>query len=376
MHRITLCAIAAFASTALGQLTPPPGPVEPTMKTLDEVEPSTPLSQDTTPGDADSLFRITHSGHYHLTGNVNTVNLHAIEIHAPRVTLDLRGFTINVSGQYAAIVGTGQSGSITVRRGEIISNSIAVGIDLGNGTNGVVEDVRFHHASPAVNMGDHGTVRRCMVRLARSGIVVGDNSVVESCFAEAAPGESDDGITTGASCIVRDCTVSGFNRFGVTAGQGTRVIDCTARACDFSGFQGAASSSFNGCTSVNNAGHGFFFMTGVRARDCSADNNGQNGFNVYQACVLNDCTATFNFKNGIETVGSMNRITGNTLFNNGQHGIHVPTDRNVIALNHAGGHGHAVNNIWIILYDDNYFGGIIDLNDAMSLPHGNFTNND
>ena len=65
---LILFALAPLAFAA-GPLTPP-GPPAPTMKSLDEVEPRIPLTQDTTPGDATAVFKITQSGSYYLTKNL------------------------------------------------------------------------------------------------------------------------------------------------------------------------------------------------------------------------------------------------------------------------------------------------------------------
>jgi len=56
-----------------GDLNPPPGPVASTMKTLSEVEPRIAVNSINTPGDADSLFKITQPGSYYLTGNITGV---------------------------------------------------------------------------------------------------------------------------------------------------------------------------------------------------------------------------------------------------------------------------------------------------------------
>ena len=114
MHRNALAAVALasaglVASTALltvaGPLSPPAGPVASTYKTLTEVEPRTPISLATTPGDADSLFKITQPGSYYLTGNITGVaGRHGIEIAASGVTLDLNGFALRgVVGSFDAV---------------------------------------------------------------------------------------------------------------------------------------------------------------------------------------------------------------------------------------------------------------------------------
>jgi len=64
-----------------GPLDPPAGPVTSTYKTLTEVEPRTAINTTNTPGDADSLFKITQPGSYYLTGNITGVAAkHGIEI--------------------------------------------------------------------------------------------------------------------------------------------------------------------------------------------------------------------------------------------------------------------------------------------------------
>src|SRR5262245_49761975 len=83
--------ILALADLGLaGDLIPPPGAVSPTMKTLTEVEPRIPINATNTPGDANSLYRITQPGSYHLTGNITgAVGKHGIEIASGGVTIDL-----------------------------------------------------------------------------------------------------------------------------------------------------------------------------------------------------------------------------------------------------------------------------------------------
>src|SRR6186713_1252076 len=93
-----MCAFFFAQSISLfaqGPLTPPLGPPAPTMKTLDQVEPRKPIDATNTPGDADSLFKITQPGSYYLTANVTGVNAkYGIEIAASGVTVDLNGFDL------------------------------------------------------------------------------------------------------------------------------------------------------------------------------------------------------------------------------------------------------------------------------------------
>src|SRR5262249_8399348 len=70
-----------------GNLNPPPGPVSPTMKALDIVEPRTPIS---------SLpFTISSPGSYYVTKDLTgTAGNNGITIGASDVHLDLMGFTL------------------------------------------------------------------------------------------------------------------------------------------------------------------------------------------------------------------------------------------------------------------------------------------
>jgi len=89
----SLTTLTAFAQ---GSLTPPGAPV-PTMKTLAQMEPRTPISS--------APFTITNSGSYYLTTNLTVSSGNAITITTNNVTLDLNGFTIASTTPSAA--GTG-----------------------------------------------------------------------------------------------------------------------------------------------------------------------------------------------------------------------------------------------------------------------------
>ena len=94
----TLLVVGSFA--VAGPLSPPPGPVVATNKTLAEVEPRTAINLATTPGDSNSIFKIIAPGSYYLTDNITGVaSKSGIEVAANGVTIDLMGFDVSgVSG--------------------------------------------------------------------------------------------------------------------------------------------------------------------------------------------------------------------------------------------------------------------------------------
>ena len=87
------------------------------MKTLNEVEPRTPLNQLYTPGDSTCVFKITQPGSYVLTGNLTPPSgKHGIVVQlvrAGRVKVDLMGYTIDGS-----TAGAGASGFVQLPNDE------------------------------------------------------------------------------------------------------------------------------------------------------------------------------------------------------------------------------------------------------------------
>jgi hypothetical protein len=105
-----------------GPLDPPAGPITSTGKTLTEVEPRTAITATNTPGDADSVFKITQPGSYYLTGNVTgEVGKHGIEIVVSGVTLDLNGFDL------AGVPGMGDFDGILITAPSITNTSVRNG---------------------------------------------------------------------------------------------------------------------------------------------------------------------------------------------------------------------------------------------------------
>src|SRR4249920_3705163 len=108
-HSLVAICIHIFSVAPLpaqGPLTPPGAPA-PTMKTLDQIEPRIAINSTNTPGDADSIYKITQSGSYYLTENLAGVSGKiGIEIAANNVAIDLMGFDLAGNGGVRGIQST------------------------------------------------------------------------------------------------------------------------------------------------------------------------------------------------------------------------------------------------------------------------------
>jgi hypothetical protein len=181
---------AAFCQ---GNLTPPGLPA-PTMKTLAQVEPRTPIS--TLP------YTISTGGSYYLVSNlVGVASQNGILIQADNVTVDLNGFAlIGVGGSLHGItVTSAQQQNLAIYNGTVRGWG-GNGIDAGNASNAQYERLRL-----AGNTGD--------------GLVIGSSAITHDCVA-ASNGGSGLHVTGSDSRIeannVNSNTVSGIRVDGVS----------------------------------------------------------------------------------------------------------------------------------------------------------------
>ncbi len=291
-----------------GPLDPPAGPVAPTFKTMTDVEPRIALIAANTPGDTDSVFKITQSGSYYLTGNLAGVSgKSGIEIAASNVTIDLRGFTMQgVTGSLDGIVTSGGSG-ITIQNGFITGWSD--GIDLVFSRQSRVSGVNASDNTGAgIRTGNEAIVRECIAfSNDANGISVGGagSGVIESCIARS---NTLDGITLSASGVVRNCDARN-----------------------------------NGGAGIRSSSNGYSLIT-----ECSALENVGDGIRVGNGATVSRNTCSFNgdagIGAGIRATGVDNRIEENNCATN-ERGIEVTGTSNFIARNTVT--GSVVNN-WVI----------------------------
>lgn len=285
-----IAGVAALASLAHGgPLDPPAGPVTPTGKTLNEVEPRTPLTQATTPGDATAVFIISQPGNYYLAGDlVVPAGKAGVRITASAVTLDLMGFRIDgggAAGNSGVVNPTGVGlTNVMVRNGSVVGCG-AYGVGLYNCSNGTVEDM---------------TVRGCGLE----GVFLSHNARVIRVHSES--NSSADTPANGAgikaldNAVIDSCTVLSNTGRGISLARGGLVRFCLASKNTGNGIQVESSSALHGCAVVDNGGHGTIGPDLVTA--CAASGNTQRGIFGGQA-TIQGCTSRGNRATGISASG-------------------------------------------------------------------------
>jgi hypothetical protein len=288
------------APALAGPITPPPGPVTSTHKTLTEVEPRIAINATNTPGDADSLFKITQPGSYYLTGNITGESgKHGIEITASGVTLDLNGFDL------VGIPGMGAFDGVAVRTASLSSITLINGSVRGWGDSGV--DLDFF---PPEN---------CRI----AGVI--------------AEGNASRGIDASGGTIVENCAAANNGSHGIeVSGNGSAVLNSTAHDNVGDGIRVAVGCLVAHCASANNAGSGIWASLACSIIDCNVRLNSSGGITCGSDCVVRGNTCANNRQGsvgaGIQATGIRNRIEGNACILNAI-GIDVDGVDNFIVKN-------------------------------------------
>jgi hypothetical protein len=285
---LALCSIlnpqlsTAFAQ---GSLTPPGAPA-PTMKSLDQIEPRTPISA--------APFTISAPGSYYLTTNVTVSSGDAITISANNVTLDLNGFTIASTAATAsadsAVLLSGSRTNIAICNGHIssgVTNNGGVYSGSGFGL-GVFSPGCFNVRVRDVS------VSGCQY----DGIYIGYNAynstIVESCVVNTAGAYGIVAQSVSKSTAI-DCgntalvATTANDSSGVASGNGAGVYATAANNCY--GYclgpgTGLSANAANNCYGYSSAGTG---LSANQAQNCYGVSHGNNGIGLQSDTALN-CT--------------------------------------------------------------------------------------
>jgi parallel beta-helix repeat protein len=338
----------AFAQGSLA----PTGAPAPTMKSLSQVEPRTPVSQANVP------FSINAPGSYFLTENLGaTVNGQiGIVVNVPDVTLDLSGFRIGNSEVATFAHGifiAANSRAVQIRNG-VISGCSSNGIGTATGVGGCqFSDLRLTGNGGDGLFGGHSAlVERCTaLNNVGNGITVLSNSTVNACISNR---NGRDGIEADNGCTVNDCTTATNGVSGISVESGCTVSGCTSSRNDNSGISADIDCTISDCTATHN---GVFGINGgseslvtrsVANRNSSTGIRGGNGSTIHQCtaaandfagvsvalnCIVAENTVKFS-PNGILVSQNGNLIDGNRISGNAV-GIRVTLTNNVIIRNVA-----------------------------------------
>lgn len=324
MHRsrlglavLALCSSSMVTAVFAGPLAPPAGGIQPTYKTLQQVEPRRVITFEDFPGDGQSVHLINQAGSYYLMSNVYVPSgKTGIKIAASNVTLDLNGFAIIDLGGAAGtavngIVAQSIDGPIS---GAVIRNGSVVGCNRGIVLTGSdssrVESITCSgQTSEAFFLGASSQILNCNARAAGTSFFLGDASRAENCTASA----------------------SAEN--GFTLGTGASAFRCTSNASSADGFNAGPSSRLDSCSSINGY-NGIVIGARAIARDCDADGAQNYGFIAASYATIDRCSASDS--PGGFSMGGHTRLTNSTAVTTDgaiTYGIHVNGDDAIIKGN-------------------------------------------
>lgn len=277
---IAIAGLAVAGLVVAGPLNPPAGPVSPTYKTLNEIEPGIVINQANTPGDADSVCKITQPGRYILAGDlVGVVGKHGIEIECSHVTIDFRGYALRgVSGSLSGIDGNGTgpgsptSASYVTLKGGVILGWGQNGVTANNAGAWICEEMKF-----ASNTG--------------WGITVNSGTVFNRCYFAL---NSLDGCATSNHVEFRECFASQNGGHGFGAGSDSQFIGCEATSNAGSGFAVPLGGRVTGCTATLNNGVGIAVGDGGSVDNCHVDTNRSGGVTVGKGGIVSRCSVNGN----------------------------------------------------------------------------------
>jgi hypothetical protein len=295
-----------------GSLTPPGAPA-PTMKSLAQIEPRTPISS--------VPYTISSPGSYYLTTNLTSGSFQAgIAILADNVTLDLSGFAlIGVPNSFSGIYCFGQK-NVCIRNGTIRGWDND-GIDAFPSSNQRYEKLFITDNTTGGWLADkNALVADCVVSSnSGGGILVGDGSSVSRCLAQTNFGA---GIVTGHACAVEECTAVSNTGMGISADAGSTLRGCAARLNGSDGINVQSGSVVKDCASGNSTGNEIYAGGQCAVLGCSAQNNHVAGIQLGDNATLKDCNSTGNTSDGIHS-GKGSTVSGCTANGNPNYGIYA-----------------------------------------------------
>jgi parallel beta-helix repeat protein len=306
---IHLFLIAAASLVAQGPLIPPGAPA-PTMKTLAQIEPRTPISA--------LPFTITTPGAYYLTGSLTGAAGQAgITINADNVIIDLGGFEL-IGSAGAAAIGIRLASPFTnaVIRNGTVRNWTSHGLS-SNGGFLRVENVRSrNNTGNGFLFGPYGSAIDCVaLGNGSDGFLGAEGCQLTRCLAYGQTAPLSEGFSFSGECLLTECTASANGGHGFSAGQrgvlrqclatyngldgitgntGCTLEGCAASANGGDGIDLDATGTLTGCVSISNTGSGIVGGANSALAHCAANSNASTGISVSDGCTLAHCSAYAN----------------------------------------------------------------------------------
>lgn len=324
------------AVLAQGNLTPP-GPPAPTMKSLAQVEPRTPIS---------SLpFTINNPGSYYLTANLTGVSpTNGITVAANNVSVDLNGFAlVGATGSVNGITTRGSATNLIVRNGNISGwGQYGILASAASSPDSLCERLTIANCGNGGIWISGGTVSDCtIVSCAGNGIQIGTAGTISGCTILSCNGDGvfiEFGAISG--CAIQSCSLTGIGAYLVNASR------CTISSCNDG--MSITRGSVSGCSVGFNTNDGISMLNGT-VSGCDVTANGASGIAAGEGCLItgNNCLGNNTSANGSEagiTVSyGNNRIEENIVSASGVAGIAVnavsSATNNVIIKNTVSGNG-------------------------------------
>jgi hypothetical protein len=277
---VLLSSFCFLPSALLGQgsLTPPGAPA-PTMKSLDQVEARTAITNS-------GAVTISQPGSYYLTRNITVSTGNAITIATNAVTLDLNGFTIRStagSATNAAILLNSGLRNVAIANG-FIESGVTNNGGVYNGR-GFSSGITFTGSPPARVSVSGVSVSGCLIYGIGLSLINDNFTKVEKCSVETAGHVGIIAFTIN-SCSSIDCGDTALQGMQVSDSRGESdndgIIALTAQNCF-----GSSGGSGNGIDtriaqncygSASGSGSGVYSETALNCRGYSDTGKGINAF--------------------------------------------------------------------------------------------------
>ncbi|MFH0953191.1 MAG: right-handed parallel beta-helix repeat-containing protein [Verrucomicrobiota bacterium] len=301
----------SFACSAFGQgdLTPPGAPA-PMMKTLQQVEPRTPITN--------LPYTISWPGSYYLTTNLWGIGgSHGIDIESDNVTIDLNGFEL--AGMPSSLSGIYNPGNrnLAVRNGTVQGWGQS-GIDFSSAVNCEVRDVRASaNGYVGIWLGKGSRIAGCSAGYNVYGLAVRDGSAIENSEA----GWNTWGIYSENGCRIGGCVANENHSAGISVWGKSVISECTVFANGTNGIEGGLGTIIAKCAVGFNRGDGIVVVGDCQVRDNDCQGNGKDdsdGANIHATGDGNRIEGNHaeGADRGLDVDGTGNYVADNTVRGN------------------------------------------------------------